>query len=755
MIARPVARRSSRRSSSRPARDDGVRVNAPVVTADGLVGTVTRVTGDAARVRLLTDESSAVSARRPADERVRHRRARRSPATRSSSTASRRRRSSTSATRSSPPAGAPGALASLYPKGIPIGLVTFVGQLDTDLYQQIQVESDVDFSVARLGARARAAAPVAGAAVSSSDSAGRRRARLRRRPAAGDAVRVARRRRRRRRRAPARRCSRSRCCAGRSSARSPASSAASLVDIAHARHARRHVAALRARRLLDRALRRDDRPRPGARAAACRPRRRRSRSRSSGSALHFLLGEAVSGAARALRDAAAERSRSTCSLTWPVFALCRRLLGRASASDRVDRGEAPWLARTPSAARPRGASSRPTRDVDEPYRFTPQLALRVGVLGGARARRLRDPLPPALGAAGALRRPLPERRAEQPAAHDPRRGAARLDRRPQRPHARLERARHGRADLAGRPAGGGPLRDVQAALEDPARAAAEADEGARGAQGRPADADPRQDGRARGPGRVPARSTGASSPASRSTSTYLRDYEHKALAAQVLGYVGEISPEELKQLEKSKDRDYPRRRQDRQDRGRGGVRHATCAARPATAQLRVDSLGRPLGRVRAAPAGAAGLQRPADDRRRPAAGRRARAPRRDRARARRTSSATRTAARSSRSTRATARSSRWRRTRPTSRPSTSAGSTRRSSSRSSPRRSRRSGTTRAQPRDRRRLSARLDVQAGDGARRDLGRAALAVRVHPVHAVRRRTGSTSRRSRTGTRTRTSR
>ena len=27
--------------------------------------------------------------------------------------------------------------------------------------------------------------------------------------------------------------------------------------------------------------------------------------------------------------------------------------------------------------------------------------------------------------------------------------------------------------------------------------------------------------------------------------TYLRDYENRALAAQVLGYVGEISPEEL------------------------------------------------------------------------------------------------------------------------------------------------------------------------------------------------------------------
>ena len=39
----------------------GVKVNAAVVTADGFVGTVTKVTDGAARVRLLTDEQSAVS----------------------------------------------------------------------------------------------------------------------------------------------------------------------------------------------------------------------------------------------------------------------------------------------------------------------------------------------------------------------------------------------------------------------------------------------------------------------------------------------------------------------------------------------------------------------------------------------------------------------------------------------------------------------------------------------------------------------
>ncbi len=147
----------------------------------------------------------------------------------------------------------------------------------------------------------------------------------------------------------------------------------------------------------------------------------------------------------------------------------------------------------------------PDPRTSEPYRFTPQLALRLGVLAALALAVFADPLPPPLGAAGALRRPLPERRPEQPAAHRPGRGSARLDRRSRRQDDRLERPRHRRAVLGGRPAGGGPLRDVQEALDDPARAAAEADEGAREEQGRPADADPRQDGRARGPGDVPER----------------------------------------------------------------------------------------------------------------------------------------------------------------------------------------------------------------------------------------------------------
>ena len=39
-----------------------------------------------------------------------------------------------------------GDLTSLYPRGLPIGAVTSVGQTDTDLYKQIQIDSFVDFS---------------------------------------------------------------------------------------------------------------------------------------------------------------------------------------------------------------------------------------------------------------------------------------------------------------------------------------------------------------------------------------------------------------------------------------------------------------------------------------------------------------------------------------------------------------------------------------------------------------------------------
>jgi cell shape-determining protein MreC len=38
-----------------------------------------------------------------------------------------------------------GTLTSIYPRGIPIGAVTSVGQLDTDTYKHVEVDPYVDF----------------------------------------------------------------------------------------------------------------------------------------------------------------------------------------------------------------------------------------------------------------------------------------------------------------------------------------------------------------------------------------------------------------------------------------------------------------------------------------------------------------------------------------------------------------------------------------------------------------------------------
>jgi rod shape-determining protein MreC len=124
--------------------DDGVVVGSPVVTAAGLVGTVTSLNEGAARVRLITDQASAVSAvalRTGADGIVQPQ----SGGTLMLDRVSKREvvqvgdEVVTSGWRS-------GRLASLYPRGIPIGRVTYVGRLNTDLYQQVLIRSDVGFS---------------------------------------------------------------------------------------------------------------------------------------------------------------------------------------------------------------------------------------------------------------------------------------------------------------------------------------------------------------------------------------------------------------------------------------------------------------------------------------------------------------------------------------------------------------------------------------------------------------------------------
>jgi rod shape-determining protein MreC len=125
--------------------DNGVRVDDAVVTADGLVGSVTRVTAKTALIELLTDQEAAASAldvRSGAQGIVRHARGTRETLVldrvRKQDVVRRGDRIVTAGWKAS-------GLSSIYPKGIPIGRVTSVGQTDTDSFQQVQVDPYVDF----------------------------------------------------------------------------------------------------------------------------------------------------------------------------------------------------------------------------------------------------------------------------------------------------------------------------------------------------------------------------------------------------------------------------------------------------------------------------------------------------------------------------------------------------------------------------------------------------------------------------------
>jgi len=125
--------------------NDGVRVNDPVVAPEGLVGLVTRVTPGTARIQLLTDQQLAVPSidlRTGAPGIVRHARG-----TRETLVLDRVQKEDVVKVRDElVTAGwSASGLSSLYPKGIPVGEVTSVGQTDTDLYQQVQVDPYVDF----------------------------------------------------------------------------------------------------------------------------------------------------------------------------------------------------------------------------------------------------------------------------------------------------------------------------------------------------------------------------------------------------------------------------------------------------------------------------------------------------------------------------------------------------------------------------------------------------------------------------------
>jgi rod shape-determining protein MreC len=125
--------------------NSGIKQDTPIVTNFGLVGRVTAVTGSAAQVTLLTDENSAVAAldqTTSATGLVRHGQGQGSLLLDFVRKESNVQEGDVIVTAGKQSKQYP----SLFPGGIPIGVVTSVGQSDTALYKQIQIDPYVDFS---------------------------------------------------------------------------------------------------------------------------------------------------------------------------------------------------------------------------------------------------------------------------------------------------------------------------------------------------------------------------------------------------------------------------------------------------------------------------------------------------------------------------------------------------------------------------------------------------------------------------------
>ena len=169
-----------------------------------------------------------------------------------------------------------------------------------------------------------------------------------------------------------------------------------------------------------------------------------------GVALHFLLGQPVSAREALVTLVPSALVAALVAVPAPS-SLSRappRAAVRARASGGVDVSNPPY-------GEPRTPSSRflpPDPAVEAPYRLTPGLALRVGVLGVI-ALLVFAVLFFRLWSLQVLSgRHVPGGRSGEPAAHDPDRGAARDDPRPRRQADRRQRPRNGRQAVGRRPA---------------------------------------------------------------------------------------------------------------------------------------------------------------------------------------------------------------------------------------------------------------------------------------------------------------
>jgi rod shape-determining protein MreC len=124
--------------------DVGVHLNDPVVTDDGLVGLVTEVWGGGAKVRLITDQGSAVSSVVVGSEAAG---VVRQGASQNSLVLDRVGKDALVKENDLVITAGWQTLRfeSLYPRGIKIGVVKSVGQQDVDLYKRIQIAPLVNF----------------------------------------------------------------------------------------------------------------------------------------------------------------------------------------------------------------------------------------------------------------------------------------------------------------------------------------------------------------------------------------------------------------------------------------------------------------------------------------------------------------------------------------------------------------------------------------------------------------------------------
>lgn len=128
-------------------RDQGIQLNDVVLTNQGLVGTVSKVLGSESRVTLITDPTSAVGAvdaQNPAAVGILEHGT--GPTSLVLDNVGKDKPHVGFGDMVMTAGSAPGPLQSIYPRNIPIGFVSSVSQVDTDIYQNIQVQPFVDLS---------------------------------------------------------------------------------------------------------------------------------------------------------------------------------------------------------------------------------------------------------------------------------------------------------------------------------------------------------------------------------------------------------------------------------------------------------------------------------------------------------------------------------------------------------------------------------------------------------------------------------